>query len=225
MARENIKHRIATTYKELVRTRHTANVQVIDIAKEAGVSRKTFYYHFFDRACLIQWIFRSDIDGLLRNEFPEQKLIFPFESPKDLYPAYCFYARIPDGVRSIDNGRFFEILGSYLQENLSFYQPVSQESNGRALIRPLYGLYSQAIYGDVKFILGGRRLPDSLLRQVVQYYTHAMFSPFFFSLQHGFAAPDLLLPTSMPNINHTSMAHAIENYYNQQNQKFEFFHN
>ena len=41
-------------------------ISVSDIVAASGKNRKTFYYHFEDKAHLIRWVFRNDLAETLR---------------------------------------------------------------------------------------------------------------------------------------------------------------
>jgi len=43
----------------LCETRPFSRLSVVDIAREAGISRSSFYYHFSDRNDAVQWLSRS----------------------------------------------------------------------------------------------------------------------------------------------------------------------
>ena len=43
----------------LCETRPFSHLSVVDIAREAGISRSGFYYHFADRNAAVQWLSRS----------------------------------------------------------------------------------------------------------------------------------------------------------------------
>lgn len=50
---------ILTAMCNLCESRPFSRLSVADIAKEAGISRSTFYYHFSDRNDAVQWLSRT----------------------------------------------------------------------------------------------------------------------------------------------------------------------
>ena len=52
--------RLGEALRELMRERPFDSISVIDIAGRAGVSRKTFYYHFSDKYALLNWVCYSE---------------------------------------------------------------------------------------------------------------------------------------------------------------------
>lgn len=219
---QTTKESIAQTYKELVRSKRASNIPVHEIAAGSGVSRKTFYYHFPDKIRLVQWIYRSELASVLERSYDEKNLVRPFPSTNDLYPNLPFYARVPVGVRFLDESSFFKLLGSYLQSNRQFYQLALQE-NPPAIRRGFYKLYRQALYGDILFILGGRELPAPALERLASYYTHAAFSQYLDTLLYTNEPLDDLLPPRFKNITHESLSGVAEGYFTRDEQEYRFF--
>ena len=56
---------IAAGLKELMETRSFESLSVGDIARQCGVSRNTFYYHFRDKYDLISWVFHTEITPIV----------------------------------------------------------------------------------------------------------------------------------------------------------------
>ena len=55
--------------RELMRERPFDAISVIDIVGRAGVSRKTFYYHFSDKYALLNWVCYSECLGVKDQVF------------------------------------------------------------------------------------------------------------------------------------------------------------
>ena len=62
-----MKRELAKTLLRLSDEKPLRNITVLELAKECGVSRGTFYNHFFDIYDLINWIFETDIIEPLQN--------------------------------------------------------------------------------------------------------------------------------------------------------------
>ena len=56
------KQNIADALKRLLQSKPFTKVTINDIARECGVTRMTFYYHFTDIYDLLIWICDSDVD-------------------------------------------------------------------------------------------------------------------------------------------------------------------
>lgn len=217
------KHEIAEAYKDLVITKKTSVVPVHEVSERSGVSRKTFYYHFPDKTRLIYWIFRSELAAALEASYDEKNLVKPFPSTNDPYPDLAFYARIPVGVRFLDESSFFKLFGDYLQANRQFYRIVLQDNTASATRRSLLELYHEALYGDVLFILGGRELPSDAVEKLASYYTNAAFSHYFDHMLHTGENLGSLLPPRFKNITHESLSGVIESYFTRNAQEYRFF--
>lgn len=55
------KRQLALALKELIKTLPLKKITVQNIVDHCGLNRGTFYYHFYDRQELINWIYHSDI--------------------------------------------------------------------------------------------------------------------------------------------------------------------
>ena len=59
---------IADSMKQLMKSKPFDDISVNDIINKCGVSRKTFYYHFFDKYDVVNWIFKTDVvDSILES--------------------------------------------------------------------------------------------------------------------------------------------------------------
>ncbi len=65
--RDLMKKELGKTLMELAEKKPLESITVSELAKECGVSRGTFYNHFFDIYDLINWIFEVDIVEPLQN--------------------------------------------------------------------------------------------------------------------------------------------------------------
>lgn len=62
-----VKRELSRTLKELVREKPLMSITVSELAQVAGISRGTFYNHFFDIYDLINWTFEIDVIQPLQN--------------------------------------------------------------------------------------------------------------------------------------------------------------
>lgn len=68
MADSNItKKALASALKELMEESSFEKINIATICERCGMNRKSFYYHFKDKYDLINWIFDTDIIGLMLN--------------------------------------------------------------------------------------------------------------------------------------------------------------
>lgn len=55
------KKAIAAALIELCETKLYSKISVLDITKQIGLNRQTFYYHFTDKRDLLNWIYREEV--------------------------------------------------------------------------------------------------------------------------------------------------------------------
>lgn len=58
---ETTKGRIAQSFKELLTKKSFQKITISDIAKECGMTRENFYYHFHDKYDIIRFILEKDL--------------------------------------------------------------------------------------------------------------------------------------------------------------------
>ncbi len=68
MAGQITKKAIVDAYEKLVKTIPLKNLTVGEIAKEAGINRQTFYYHFHDVYDLALYVAKAMVDSDLKDE-------------------------------------------------------------------------------------------------------------------------------------------------------------
>lgn len=61
------KDRLTETFSRMLATTPFQQITIEDVAREAGVSRSTFYRHFSDKFELMNWVFKGRVDALAAN--------------------------------------------------------------------------------------------------------------------------------------------------------------
>ena len=144
------------------------NVRVLDIAKEIGVNKNSFYYHFATRQSVAYWIIRRDIAQVLEESFDPDYFVYVdpewFSNRKDAFEELPYYVRVPLGARMLDQGRFLKELALKLRENQDFYRVLFQEDHAESTTSYLRKLFLPAMEHDVDVIADGRYLSDSTRR-------------------------------------------------------------
>ena len=217
------REEIVRVFKDLVIQGHHEKITVQTISELSNISRKTFYYHFPDKTKLIRWIFRYELGSALAEQCSVSDLIFLPGDSRLEYPEIPYYARTPIGVRSLDGSRFFRILGSYLQDNREYYRQVVSNRSFSNFIRYITALYQQAFIGDVRFVLGGRMLPQESISQLGRYFSNAAIVNYFDALIHSNSDLRCLIPEDFSNINHESLSGIIDGHFAKSVNKFSFF--
>lgn len=62
---ELAKSAYAQVLRRLLQTKPLSRITVVDLAKESGLARMTFYYHFHDIFDLVDWMVSRDISRIL----------------------------------------------------------------------------------------------------------------------------------------------------------------
>ena len=143
------KMRFAKAFVELALHEPVDKVTIGQIVDAVGKSRKTFYYHFVDKADLIRWLFRYDIACELERYFHKEDLVFHAEGDDERFVELPFYARniAPDGT--IDNAIFFEIFSSSLEKHRDYYRRLFSYVGADTLDNYLHRIYTPCIKDDI----------------------------------------------------------------------------
>ena len=63
------RNTLANSFKELMKDNDFSKISVSDICRNCNINRKSFYYHFYDKYDLVNWIFDRDYSGFVyRNK-------------------------------------------------------------------------------------------------------------------------------------------------------------
>lgn len=163
---------IADTLVALCDEMPLKKVSISDIIERTGKNRKTFYYHFENKDCLITWIFRHDLGQELRRHFPENTLVYE-TGVDDSSAQFPYYILQKSGVRSLDHSKFFECFARVLETKRNFYTQALIDNNPYSLRNYLYNLYLPALRTDVDTILANRYLPEENVQFLAEFYTCA----------------------------------------------------
>jgi len=175
MASEETMLDFAASLIKLSESKPLEKISVSDIIVDTGKNRKTFYYHFMDKAHLIMWVFRHDLAHELETRFDGEQLVFE-DNDSDPCSAFPYYAFIKRGVRSLDGSEFFEALAACLESRRSFYSRALRMTGSGNLNDYLYKLYVPAVKSDIEFVLSNRQLKDSSVDFLSEFYAGAFLS-------------------------------------------------
>ena len=62
------KKALGESLKKMLSHKTLDDITVVDIVKDCGVNRQTFYYHFQDIYDLLEWIFQSEAEQAVLNQ-------------------------------------------------------------------------------------------------------------------------------------------------------------
>ena len=152
---------IAETFVDLCTQKPLEKVSISDIVSSTGNNRKTFYYHFENKENLVAWVYRSDMGKMLVERFPESMLVYEKTGKGPSNTAqFPFYMRNKSGIRSLNQGQFFECFGAVLETRRTFYAQALNDSGRYGLRNYLHELYTEALKGDVRLILSNRPMSE-----------------------------------------------------------------
>lgn len=87
------KEKIASSFKELVGRKPFSKITIMDIARECGMTRENFYYHFHDKYDIVSWNFEKQItEKLAKIEGSFSDWFFMFLHY--IHNDYAYYRRI-----------------------------------------------------------------------------------------------------------------------------------
>lgn len=190
----NLPGEIADAYIEAVLDQGPQKVRVLDLAKGLGINKNSYYYYFSSKNSIGYWIFRRDVANMLDECIaPEHHVFlsddeFPFDRTR--YASFAYYARIPSGVRMLDQGEFFKQLVVYLRRRQQFYRLMFQDRSSDNLVTYMNRYYEHALLRDVQIIADGRYLPAE---------THTFLARSFTKLFLGMLV-DLVIEPELPDV-------------------------
>ena len=160
--RIDVKEAIAQAYMERAIKEGFDKIRVLEIAKDLGINKNSFYYHFATRKSVAYWIIRRDIAQILEEHFDPSQFVYVdptvFANPKDAFEELPYYVRIPKGARMLDQGSFIKQIVLKLRENQSYYRTCFQEESLESTMSYLGRLFKPAMERDVDIIADGRYL-------------------------------------------------------------------
>ncbi|MCD8316739.1 MAG: TetR/AcrR family transcriptional regulator, partial [Eggerthellaceae bacterium] len=118
-----MRRHIADTFKDLLQSKPYNSITIQDIANEADINRKTFYYYFYNKLDLVCYIFRKDLSKCLTDNFPDNELIRDPDDEDDKYRDMPFF--VNNLTDPEDRRDFYLELSSYIKENDNYYYKLS----------------------------------------------------------------------------------------------------
>ena len=133
LADSNItKRALASSLKELMKTKPFSKISVSDICEACDMNRKSFYYHFKDKYDLVNWIYHNEFIRVVVQKEQQTGWDLLEELCIYFYENHSFYRKLlnVDGQNSFSE-YFWDIVMSILSndmeeafgedDNLDFY--------------------------------------------------------------------------------------------------------
>lgn len=171
------RERIARDFVRLVEASPLDKVSIARLVGEAGINRKTFYYHFADKADLVAWIFRDDLARRLAQDFAPDRLVCPGPGPDERYPDLPHYVRgMGQPTQPADNKAAAPSLASsalaVMLAKRRYYLHVFRDREG-TFERYLVGLYEPAVAKDIQALPDAETLAPATRRFLTSYAVKA----------------------------------------------------
>lgn len=161
--KRNTKQTIADAFMRTVLDSSLAQVRIADLIHELGINRNTFYYHFASKYDVALWILEQDLSRLLLKTFEPEEIVFLPAAATDSKEKVAYYARVESGAHALDESEFIKTFICCVSSNKPFYRKLinAQEIEFKQY---LFNRYYPAIEDDIKFVLGGRYMPETTMR-------------------------------------------------------------
>lgn len=155
---ERTKRLIARSFKGLMETTPFARISIGDIARDSQVSRNTFYYHFKDKYDILHWIFRTELEPIIRRA--------------DLS------GRWGEQVRE---------LSRYMRENRRFYNNALQVEGPEGMEAWLFSIYRELLASRLGQLPEGEALNGEEIRCIAGFLAHGLTGEFVEWMLRGMA--------------------------------------
>lgn len=142
--RDLTKSYIADTFTAFALEGAYERVTVRDVTERCGINRKTFYYHFTNKADLVCYIFRRDLARLLNERFPHSILMATSRMPEERHSGHSFCLR-----DEVMGPRFLLAFSDYFKENEAFYRKVFRSRDWGQFYRYIFGLYEPEVLQEI----------------------------------------------------------------------------
>lgn len=168
MAKRDTRREIAEAFVRNVEEHSLSAVRVADLIAPLGINRNTFYYHFTSKHDLALDVLKNDLDHELHANLPEKSLVF--ESGSDKLAAktrYAIFTHIETGARTLDGSAFLLAFLNVVKKRSRFYRKLLDHAEHDFLMS-LKNLYMRFYEDDVRFVLGGRYMPEEFQRMLAR---------------------------------------------------------
>lgn len=168
------KEIIANGFITLVNKKRPDKITVIDICRQANVSRETFYYHFVDKYDLFKWIYTQNLIERIHNHSKDNTWPIMIEKIINDAIEYSLLFKSVLGESSIEYSEIiFKTLYEFYYEELSKGQPdgklpeqIEAEiyiylKGGIDYFKYYFEKHTDVTYQDVSKLIAGA-MPDTL---------------------------------------------------------------
>jgi AcrR family transcriptional regulator len=213
MSEANKKTLIVDTFIDQVESGSLKSVHIAKLIKQLDINRNTFYYHFDSKYDVALYVFRRDLAPELQAGFPESELVSKPLSNKRSSVQLPYYIHREVGARTLDLSGFYKAIVRCILNRPHFYGSLFDVSQTefRAYIEMLY---RPAVEDDIKFVLGGRYLPDCVFDYFADYHTRYIFHIAQYYSKHMSTAREMLEDKINPfwNMPYEALSHELQTH-------------
>ncbi len=211
--RRNAKQLIADALVESVKKTSLSETHIADIITGLELNRNTFYYHFSNKYQVAFWVFLNDMATELSSAFNADELVY-LSATSDVWTGKSipYYVHVENGAHSLDASGFLKVLTQCVVKDREFYRKLFNKREIE-FMQGITTLYQSAIENDIKFILGGRYMPQETFQYLATVGTQNIITAAEYSLSLPSNA-DILDERVNPfwNFFHESLSAAILNH-------------
>lgn len=203
----------AAAFVRLVESAGDANVSVVELTREVGCSRKTFYRHFEDVEDLIVWHFRDALSRIATDLFPDAVHVKPDPSLRDKYADMPFYARIVDESGEINQAAWTAAVAAHFESHARYYAAIFRQDRRFRDFRVYFrDLLAPTLKDDIRYMLNGRMIPETFVNFLAEYHAAGIVGRLDqFVCERGSAMSDEA--DLHFNYAHASIARDIDEYF------------
>ena len=143
------KKYIAETFIEMVATTAYGDVTVQGIVERCKINRKTFYYHFFNKADLATYVFRLELALALNNKLPKDWLLKDSGVEDDKYRELPFYYIGDPETRCSE---FLRVFSTCIKSNGEFYRKLFNSPDWGYFYSYVFEIYRPQLERDLLYL-------------------------------------------------------------------------
>ena len=213
MTAPGTKQEIINTFADMVKGDSLRKVRVAALIEKLDINRNTFYYHFANKYEVALYKFRTDLAQVLVRRFDERELLYAPTSDDPSAEKLPFYTHVEIGAHTLDFSGFYRALVLCVRTDEAFYRKVFTP-NEPEFNTLFLELYAPAIRADIRFILGGRYLPDATFDFMSTLLTEHLTNILRYALSHPKELDDLLDDRVNPfwNLSYEALAHGFQTH-------------
>lgn len=165
------KNYIAETFKDMVESMPYNDVTVQGIVEACEINRKTFYYHFFNKADLATYLFRTELARALEDRFSSDILLYDSGIEDDRYRKLPLYYL---GDPSLHCSEFLQVFSYYIKDSETFYRKLFNSPDWGYFNNYIFTIYRPQLERDLRFLFNLKNaLPsDEELNYLSAYFTN-----------------------------------------------------